>query len=108
MKFATASKLDRKSGVRLGEHGAPVQNQRPRLRDEIRRSFQANLSSRPEWSWACGPPKVMKNAFCPATTFHGSFALPFFIPRACDFIDFFADWRHLALLFSAPVFLCNQ
>ena len=25
MKFANASKLDRKSGVRLGERGAPVQ-----------------------------------------------------------------------------------
>jgi hypothetical protein len=24
--------------------------------------LQANLSSRPEESWACGPPKVMKNA----------------------------------------------
>jgi hypothetical protein len=24
-----------------------------------------SLSSRPELSWACGPPKVMKNAFCP-------------------------------------------
>jgi hypothetical protein len=43
MKFANASKLDRKSGVRWGEHGAPVQNQRPQLRDAIRRSFQANL-----------------------------------------------------------------
>jgi hypothetical protein len=43
MKFANASKLDRKSGVRLGEHGAPVQNQRPRLGDEIRRNCQANL-----------------------------------------------------------------
>jgi hypothetical protein len=28
MKFASASKLDRKPGVRFGEHGAPVQNRR--------------------------------------------------------------------------------
>ena len=39
-------------------------------------SLATELSSRPEWSWACGPPKVMKSAFCPATTFHGSVALP--------------------------------
>ena len=45
MKFANASKLDRKSGVRSGEHGAPVLNHRPRLGDEIRRSRQANLYS---------------------------------------------------------------
>src|ERR1700727_2578505 len=36
------------------------------------------LSSRPEKSWAVGPPKVMKNAF-PATTVAGSAALPFVI-----------------------------
>ena len=30
-------------------------------------------------SWACGPPKVMKNGFCPATALHGSVALPFVI-----------------------------
>jgi hypothetical protein len=34
----------------------------------------------PEWSWACGPPKGMKNAFCPATALHGSVALPFVTP----------------------------
>jgi hypothetical protein len=31
MKFASASKVHRKSGVRFGEHGAPVQNQGPWL-----------------------------------------------------------------------------
>ena len=36
----------------------------------------------PEESWACGPPKVMKNAFCPATTFHGSGTVPFVIPSS--------------------------
>ena len=30
--------------------------------------------------WAGGPPKVMKNAFCSATDFHGNAALPFVIP----------------------------
>jgi hypothetical protein len=38
------------------------------------------LSSRPVWSLACAPPKVMKNALCPATALHGSVALPFVIP----------------------------
>jgi hypothetical protein len=37
------------------------------------------LSSRPEESWACGPPKVMKNAFCPRPLSHGSVALTFVI-----------------------------
>jgi hypothetical protein len=37
------------------------------------------LSSRPEKSWAFGPPKVMKNTFCSATTLNGSAALPFVI-----------------------------
>jgi hypothetical protein len=29
-----------------------------------------------EWSWACGPPKEMKNAFYPATVLYGSAAPP--------------------------------
>src|ERR1700733_4944346 len=37
------------------------------------------LSSRPEKSWAKGPPKVMKNGSCSATTVAGSAALPFVI-----------------------------
>src|SRR5580698_8406852 len=37
------------------------------------------MSSRPEKSWAFGPPKVMKNNFCSATTLNGSAALPFVI-----------------------------
>jgi hypothetical protein len=36
---------------------------------------QTNLSSRTEESWACGPPKVMKNAFCPRPLSHGDVAL---------------------------------
>ena len=41
-----------------------------------------NLSSRPEESWACGPPKVMKNTFGPATALYGSVTLPFVIPES--------------------------
>jgi hypothetical protein len=37
------------------------------------------LSSRPEKSWAFGPPKVMKNGSCSAATVAGSAALPFVI-----------------------------
>ena len=37
------------------------------------------LSSRPEESWAKGPPKAMKNGSCSATTAAGSAALPFVI-----------------------------
>jgi hypothetical protein len=37
------------------------------------------LSSRPEKLRAFGPPKVMKNGFCSATTLNGSAALPFVI-----------------------------
>src|ERR1700735_709980 len=37
------------------------------------------LSSRPEESWAFGPPKVMKNGSCSATTVAGSAGLPFVI-----------------------------
>jgi phosphonoacetate hydrolase len=40
------------------------------------------LTREEEWSWACGPPKEMKNAFCPATALYGSAALPFVIPSA--------------------------
>ena len=37
------------------------------------------LSSRPEKSWAKGPPRAMKNGSCSATTVAGSAALPFVI-----------------------------
>jgi hypothetical protein len=46
--------------------------------------FQTTLSFRPELSWACRPPKVMKNAFCPATALHGSVTLPFVIPSEAE------------------------
>jgi hypothetical protein len=39
----------------------------------------------PEESWATGPPKVMKNALCPAIALHGSLALPFVIPSVPGF-----------------------
>jgi hypothetical protein len=45
----------------------------------VRAFLATNLSSRPEESWACGPPKVMKNAFCPRPLSHGSVALTFVI-----------------------------
>jgi hypothetical protein len=31
--------------------------------------------------WACGPPKVMEHALCPATTFHENVTLSFVIPE---------------------------
>jgi len=40
---------------------------------------QTELSPRPEESWAFGPPKVMKNGSCSATTVDGGTALPFVI-----------------------------
>src|SRR6202041_724996 len=42
------------------------------------RTFPGNVF-RPEKSWAKGPPKVMKNGSCSATTVAGSGALPFVI-----------------------------
>jgi hypothetical protein len=58
-----------------------------------------------------GPPKVMKSTFrlatalCLATAPNESAALPFVIPRVCDFIGFFTFLTHLSLLFSASVFI---
>src|ERR1700677_3515284 len=57
---------------------------RPELRRSVversafQRSFPGNVF-RPEQLWAVGPPKVMKNGFCAATTLNGSAALPFVI-----------------------------
>jgi hypothetical protein len=36
VKLASANKLNRKSGIRWREQGAPVQNHRPWLEDEAR------------------------------------------------------------------------
>src|ERR1700733_12668069 len=47
-------------------------------RSAVQRTFPGNVF-RPEKSWAFGPPKVMKNTFCSATTLAGSAALPFVI-----------------------------
>src|SRR5580700_6906657 len=44
----------------------------------FQRSFPGNVF-RPEESWPFGPPKVMKNGSCSATTVAGSAALPFVI-----------------------------
>src|ERR1700678_2020149 len=72
-------------------------------------SAQEKLSSRPEESWACGPPKVMKNTFCPPTALLGSIALPFVIPSVAEgsavprtipgnvFRQSVAKWRDLLL-----------
>jgi hypothetical protein len=50
-----------------------------------RRAFAAsNLSSPPAEPWACVPPKVMKSALSPATTFHGATTLPFVIPSEAE------------------------
>ena len=47
------------------------------MRDlRCQRSFRGNVF-RPEESWAVGPPKVMKNGSCSATTVAGSATLPF-------------------------------
>ena len=49
---------------------------------ELKREILApalKLSSRPEESWAFGPPKVMKNGSCSATTVDGGTGLPFVI-----------------------------
>jgi hypothetical protein len=56
-------------------------------------------------SWACGPPQGDENALCLATALNESIALPFVIPRVCDFIGFFTFLTYLSLLFSASVFI---
>jgi hypothetical protein len=81
-KLAIATKLDRKSGG-SGVEGSAVQP-----------TSTGNVF-RPEWSWACGPPKEMKNAFCPTTALHGSVALPFCHPERSRGICSSADlsWK---------------
>jgi hypothetical protein len=44
----------------------------------------------------------MKNAFNPAAALPGSVALPFVIPRACDFFDLFVFSAHVTGCFSTP------
>ena len=54
-------------------------------------------------TWAVGPwgpPKEMKNSFCRVTALNGSVALPFVIPRACDFFDLFAFFALDQMFFS--------
>jgi hypothetical protein len=75
--------------------------------------FATKLSSRPEESWACGPPKVMKNTFCPPIALLGSIALPFVIPSVAEgsavprtipgnvFRQSAAKWRDLLLTHPA-------
>jgi hypothetical protein len=36
----------------------------------------------PEESWACRPPKLMKNTLSPVTTVHGTTTFSFVIPRS--------------------------
>jgi hypothetical protein len=52
---------------------------------------------------ACGPTKGDENGFCLATALNESAALPFVIPRGCDFIGFLTFLTYLSLLFSASV-----
>src|SRR5271168_1178374 len=47
-------------------------------RSAVQRLFLGNVFST-EFRWAYGPPKVMKNGSCSATTIDGSTALPFVI-----------------------------
>jgi hypothetical protein len=57
--------------------------QQPLSKEASPSPLSSRLSRRavgPEWSWACGPPKEMKNACRPATALYGSAALPFVIP----------------------------
>src|SRR6202041_2821678 len=65
------------------------------------RSLPGNVF-RPEKSWPFGPPKVMKNGSCSATTVAGSAALPFVISTgaqrsgeicgvSCPFLGMFFD-----------------
>ena len=54
------------------DRSAPVE------RSAVQRSFLGNVFSTEE-SWAFGPPKVMKNGSCSATTVDGGTALPFVI-----------------------------
>src|SRR5580698_2877856 len=54
-----------------GDETGPVQQ------PHSREAPPSPLSSRPEESWAFGPPKAMKNGSCSATTLNGSAALPF-------------------------------
>ena len=68
---------------------------------------RAPQPSRPEESWAFGPPKVMKNGSCSATTIPGSAALPFVIStgapkeRSGEICGFFGQY-------SPPLFSrCN-
>jgi hypothetical protein len=68
MKFAEATNLHRKSGI-------------AQWRDLLFRGPFLEIFSTEE-SWACGPSKVMKNTFCPATALPGSIALPFVIPSS--------------------------
>ena len=100
------------SGVVADPNPSPF-SPRAQPRDlQFNLSGATNLSSRPEKSWACCPPKVMKNAFSPATALHGSAALSFVIPSEAEgsavprtipgnvFRQGVAKWRDL--LFARP------
>jgi hypothetical protein len=72
MNFASANKLNRKSGVRWGEHGAPVQNQRLLLGDSIRQSLRGGRTLLHHLTKQ-EPPQV----------FRFSRVLELFLPRGC-------------------------
>ena len=58
-------------------------------------NFATNLSSDRGESWPCSPPKVMKNAVCPATALYRSGPSPPCHPDRSE-----AQWRDL--LFRGP------
>ena len=73
----------------LSSNRSPWKRRLPLCHPERSRGIRssADLSWRcfsTELSWACGPPKGMKNAFCPVTALHGSVAFPFVIPSAAE------------------------
>jgi hypothetical protein len=64
------------------------------------KALPSPLSSRPKCSWACGPPKVMKNGFRSATSLPGSAPLPLVIPTGAQRSGGISVW----MLFPGSVF----
>src|SRR5580704_9174598 len=86
--FCAATTLNGSAALPFVISTGGVMGLRPTQGDEERVLFSNHccwkrqlspLSSRPEESWAFGPPKAMKNGSCSATTLNGSAALPFVI-----------------------------
>jgi hypothetical protein len=54
----------------------PFEDRTSRFQEKYEVLAATELSSRPEESWTCGPPKVMKNGLDPATTLDGTSPFP--------------------------------